>query len=135
MSTRCLICGAGECDGHHATGRAPNGRYLDPDVKLPLCHDHHELVGDDWRTLGVGDRKPRNLPKQDLSLIEQVELRLRRAAVVAGRLAAEHPDWPWLAALARALKRWADELARHIAAQDRRDPDWRTDSGFYPTTG
>ena len=55
--------------------------------------------------------------------------------LTVGRLAEAHPQHKWLATLARALKRWADELARDIAARDRRDPGWRSDPAFYPTQG
>ena len=135
MTSGCLWCGAGGCRGHHPTGRGPDGRYLDPDLKFPGCHDHHELSHDDWRTLEIDDSERAQEPEQRLCFIERVALRLRRLAVTAGRLAETYPQAKWLAAGARALKRWADELACFIVALDRRDPAWRSDPAFYPTEG
>ena len=135
MSPGCLVCGDVPCLGHHPTGRGPDDRYLDPDLRLPYCHDHHELCGDDWRTLGVEDSKRDREPERTLSLIERVERRLQRLAATVGRLAEAHPQHTWLTAGARALKRWADELTSFIAALDRRDPGWRSDPGFYPAQG
>jgi hypothetical protein len=135
MTARCLVCGATECLRHHPTGRGPDGRYLDPDLRLPYCHDNHELSHDDWRLLGIQAGEQGHVSERQLAFIERVELRLRRLAVTAGRMADAHPEHRWLAALARALKRWADELARDIAARDRRDAGWRSDPAFYPTEG
>ena len=135
MTPGCLWCGAPAWRGHHPTGRGPDGRYLDPELRLPYCHDHHELCGDDWRVLGIDDSKRGPAPARTLPLIERVELRLRRLAATVGRLADAHPQHEWLAALARALKRWADELASDVAARDRRDPGWRSDPRFYPAGG
>jgi hypothetical protein len=135
MTARCLTCGATECRGHHVTGRDPDGRYLDPDLRPPYCHDHHELSHDDWRTLGIQNVARGQEAAPQLTLVERVELRLRRLAAAAARQAAAHPEHQWIAALARALKRWADELARDIAARDRRDAGWRSDPAFYPTEG
>jgi hypothetical protein len=120
------------CRGHHPTGRGPDGRYLDPNLKLPYCHDHHELSHDDWRALWIDDSERDRQPERRLTFIERVERRLRRLAATVGRLAEAHPQHKWWAALARALKCWADELAHHLAAQDRRDPGWRSDPRFYP---
>jgi hypothetical protein len=135
MTPGCLRCGDAACRGHHPTGRGPDTRYLDPDLTFPSCHDDHELYHDDWRTLGIDDSQRRNDPEQRLAFIERVALRLRRLAVTAGRLAETYPQAKWLAAGARALKRWADELAWFISALDRRDPGWRSEPAFYPTEG
>ena len=135
MKPGCLVCGDPACQGNHPTGRGSDGRYLDPDLRLPYCHDHHELFHDDWRTLGIDDCKRAREPERTLSFIERVELRLRRLAATVGRVAEAHPQHKWLAALARALKCWADELARDIAVRDKRDPGWRSDPGFYPAQG
>jgi hypothetical protein len=135
MTPGCLWCGAAGCRGHHPTGRGPDGRYLDPDLTFPSCHDHHELSHDDWRALGIQDCEHGQEPGRPPSFIERVELRLRRLAATVGRLAEAHPQHKWLATLARALKCWADELARDIAVRDKRDPGWRSDPGFYPAQG
>ncbi len=135
MSPGCLVCGDPACRGHHGTGRGPDGQYLDPDLRLPYCHDHHELSHDDWRTLEIDDSEQSEEPEQRLCFIERVELRLRRLAATAARLAEAHPQHKWLAAGARAMKRWADELACFIAALDKRDPGWTSDPGFYPAGG
>jgi hypothetical protein len=135
VSPGCLVCGAAGCRGHHPTGRGPDGRYLDPDLTFPSCHDHHELSHDDWRALGIQDCEHGQEPGQRLAFIERVELRLRRLAATVGRVAEAHPQHKWLAAPARVLKRMADELACFIAALDQRDPGWRSDPAFYPTEG
>ncbi len=135
MSPGCVACGGAACLNHHPTGRDTDGRYLDPDLKFPSCHDDHELFHDDWRTLGVEDSKRGQDPERMLSFIERVALRLRRLAASVGRLAEAYPEQKWLAAGARALQRWADELACFIAALDRRDPGWRSDPAFYPARG
>jgi hypothetical protein len=105
-----------------------------------VCRDDHELVHDDWRTLGIDDRLSTNEREQaraagPLTFVERVEIRLRRTAVFFSRLAARHPGCPWLATMAEALKRWADELKRDTDARDRRDPGWRGDPAFYPSAG
>jgi hypothetical protein len=135
MTSRCPICGAHGRRAHHPTGRGPDGRYLDPELRLPYCHDHHELAHDDWRTLFIEDRELGQEPNRPLAFIERVELRLRRLAATVARLAEAYPQYQWLAALAGALKGWADELARDIAARDRRDEGWRSDPSLYPTDG
>ena len=135
MTAGCLWCGAPAWRGHHPTGRDPDGRYLDPDLKFPSCHDHHELSHDDWRTLEIEDSERGREPQKRLCFIERVALRLRRLAVTVGRFAEAYPRATWLAAGARALKRWADELGWFISALDRHDPGWRSDPGFYPAGG
>ena len=131
---RCVLCEAGDCSGHHLTGRDQNGHYLDPDLIVRHCHDHHTHAHDDWSVLGVQDppEKTKQAAAPPRPLIERVELRLRRLAVFFGRFAETHPESVWFAALARRCKRWADELRAHITAQDGRDPDWRSDPAFYP---
>ena len=135
MSTGCLICDARSVRAHHLTGRDADGRYLDPDLKLPCCHDHHELAHDDWRILNLQDPSEKEHSDAGLSFVERVERRLRRAASFMARLAEAYPQHAWIARTAQALKRWADELARDIAARDRRDAGWRSDPAFYPTEG
>jgi hypothetical protein len=51
---RCLVCGGPVNRRHHPTGRnLVNGHYMDPRFTFGVCHDHHELFHDDWRTLGI----------------------------------------------------------------------------------
>jgi hypothetical protein len=58
-----------------------------------------------------------------LTCPERVELRLRR---VAAFLASLGMPWTILTTpLAVAMKRWADELARHTRALDSHYPNWR----------
>ncbi len=65
---------------HHPIGRDHENQYIDPDLVMELCHDHHMLCHDDWHTLelvGIDHR---------LTLIERVELRLRRIAAALSRI-------------------------------------------------
>jgi hypothetical protein len=123
---RCVFCGRTAQRGHHVTGRDGDGAYFDPELVASSCHDDHELVHDDLKTLGLNDAA------HELSLFERVLLRLQRLSVNAARFAEAHPDWPWAARIAEALARWAAELERAIRHLDARDPGWRTDPGFYP---
>ncbi|MGH2965986.1 MAG: hypothetical protein ACRDMH_11475 [Solirubrobacterales bacterium] len=133
MSARCLVCGAEAWRGHHPSGRDPgSGRYLDPRFTVPACHDHHELFHDDWRALGIEDSAKAERGARPLTFVERAAWFFRRGSLLAGRLAAAYPEHPWIARLAEALKRRADELASDIAARDRRDPGWRRDPSFYP---
>jgi hypothetical protein len=129
MSVRCAYCDAEGAMRHHLTGRDPQLRYLDPRLTLPLCHDHHQLIHDDLRVVGVDD--PATGTSRRLPFVERVEWRLRRLAVALGRLARALPDWRWLGTLAASAKRWADELAWDIRVRDTRDPGWRDDPGYY----
>lgn len=129
MSLRCVYCGAEGALRHHLTGRDAQLRYLDPRLTLPLCHDCHQLVHDDLRTLDVDDPQDRAIEEQPL--VELVELRLRRLAVALGRIADALPDFTWLARLAETAKWWADHLRRDVTARDARDPGWRQDQRFY----
>jgi hypothetical protein len=124
----CEFCG-GLCERwHHPTGKGENGRYLDPEFVRPTCHDHHELVHDDAQTLGW-----EKLQGRPLTWFERVELRLRRWAAFLGRLEASSTLRTPYAVLAKTLLRWADELARGIAALDEDIPGWRWISAFYPS--
>ena len=71
----CAVCGRkGRWRGHHPTGRDNEDRHLDVELIVPLCHDHHMLCHDDWYTLDLAGIDGR------LTLIERVEVRLRRSA-------------------------------------------------------
>jgi hypothetical protein len=135
MGPQCLRCGAEpwpepfagpEVQGHHATGRDERGDYLDPELVLPFCHDCHQLVHDDWNTLGLADEERRQ------PLVAWIELRLWRLVAALERLREAAPGntlWPRLSQVAARIAR---ELAQHIRHLDERYPDWREDPGFYP---
>ena len=99
---------------------------------MPACHYHHQLLHDDWRAFGVQDPSGGQRGSRPLTFVERAALFFQRGALLAGRLAAAYPDHPWIAWLAKALKRCAYELALDIGAGDRRDPGWRSDPSFYP---
>lgn len=126
MSARCVWCGAQASRRHHPTGRDYAGQYLDADLTVPGCHDCHELVHDDRRTLSTQE------PSAALSWFDRMELRLRRGASDLARLAERHPQNPWIASFAAWLLRWADELAAGLRALDARVPGWRSDPAFFP---
>src|SRR4051794_33182501 len=111
----CAICGAEPCQGHHLTGTDADDRnYLDPDFIVPLCHDDHVLVHDDWHTHGL-QRAP-----ERLSHLELIELALRRIAVLVGRFAEAHADLTWAGGWAQAFDSMANKLAIDLQARDAR---------------
>ena len=122
----CLLCGAPSEDGHHVTGRDANETYLDPVFKAPLCHSCHELVGEDWNTVGVQDTAPAE------SFLDSLELRLTRTATFTGRVAepAPEPLRRFLLALASHLAAWSARLHEVIAALDQYLPAWRATPGI-----
>jgi hypothetical protein len=118
----CVICGRPSVDYHHVTQR-----QIDPDVVLPLCHDHHELMGDDWHTAGIP-------PETEApTVLHQLELGLRRWAMLIGR-AAVHPllapAAPLLRVLAAWMAKWAARLRACIAGLDQACPEWRQAPGL-----
>jgi len=116
----CAVCGKRvRMDGHHLTGRGPDGGYLDDDLVADLCHDHHELVGDDHRQQHIYD------PVQSLNVLERLEYRLRRVATFLARVA-RGTGVGWCTRLAGSLVRWATELRVVIIALDLGCPGWRT---------
>jgi hypothetical protein len=122
----CLFCGAPQERLHHPTGKDHRADYLDPQFRCPVCHTHHELLGDDRRTLGL------EVTERPLSFFERLEIRLRRVGSDLARLVERYPDNAMLAKFAAAVVRWADELAHALRQLDRRDPGWRHDPSFYP---
>jgi hypothetical protein len=126
MSAPCFGCGARASCHHHPTGRDCAERYLDADFTVAVCHDDHELLHDDRRTLGT------EKPAAALSWFERGELRLRRIASDLARMSELHPQSTWFARAANWLLRWADEIAQGLLALDARDPGWRSDPAFYP---
>jgi hypothetical protein len=121
-----IFCGRPAGRRHHPTAKDEQGRYLDPEFTVATCRDHHELLGDDRRTL---DLETTEFP---LTWLDGVEVRLRRMAIDAARLASSHPGNRWFALAADVLARWAGELAAFRCHLDERDPHWREDPGFYP---
>ena len=116
----CLVCGAPGDDRHHPTGRGPDGRYLDRQFTAAGCHDHHELWHDDLRSVGIDG------PAGGLTVLERFELRLRRLALLLGRLEGAGALHRLLRVLADVCVRWADELRAEIGRLDRAVPAWRT---------
>lgn len=104
MTEPCAMCGDPADDSHHLTGRGLGHAHLDPDLVAPLCHDDHELVHEDLRQEGL------DKPTAETAPARRVAFRLRRAAIFLARVADANPALGWLAPLAAALRRWADEL-------------------------
>lgn len=121
MNTVCPICGHPPERLHHVTGRGADGRYLDPDAVVGFCHDHHELIGDDGRTVGAVDEKA------DDTFLGSLELRMRRTAMLAGRVAqAAPPPFSWvLQVIATLLASWASSLAGSLEVLDQYSDGWR----------
>lgn len=122
-SIRCAICGDDGEDGHHLTGRGPDGEYLDPELVTDLCHDDHELAGEDLRQEGL------ERPLTGTTAVERIAYRLHRVGVFLARVAEEVPPFRWIVRLAVALRNWADELNRFTSALDAWNPAWRMAGG------
>lgn len=125
MSDACLLCPRCGRYWHHGTGRGAEGAYLDPGVKARLCVSCHPLVHEDWNTAGVRDRVT------PTTFLDSLQLRLRRTALLLGRLAPTVPE-PYgqlVAGLAEAMAGWAGRLAIALAALDATFPAWRKTPG------
>jgi hypothetical protein len=116
--TRCAICGAVAEDAHHLTSRGLNLSHLDPNLKVPLCHDCHELQGDDRRHQGI------EKPLRSTNPLEIVERSARGVGVFLGRLGAA-TEFSWCLLLAAACVSWAETLHGVITALDRWNGGWR----------
>src|SRR5437016_6562248 len=114
--TPCVFCGAPSVAGHHPTGRDSDGRYLDPDFKVPACHDDHYLTHDDWYAFGLDNSAGLR------TSIEIMEMAMRRLGVLCARLT---PQGEVFAGLARWFARNADLLRELIDTFDQRCPGWR----------
>ncbi len=114
----CAICGGSVERLHHLTGRGPDGRYLDPELQVGVCHDDHELAHDDLRHDGT------DKPLRVVCVFEGVAYRLERVAAFLSRVA-EHAPLAWIAKLARSMRQWAGELRGGIARLDALNPAWR----------
>ena len=125
MSDACLLCPRCGRSWHHGTGRDAEGAYLDPDLKARLCASCHPLVHEDWNTASVRDRIT------PTTFLDSLQLRLRRTALLLGRLAPTIPE-PYrqpVAGLAEAMASWATQLALALAAFDATFPTWRKTPG------
>ncbi len=113
MST-CARCSAPAVEAHHPSGRV-NSTYLDADFTIDLCLACHRSEHRIRAALDLDKVAPS-------SLVEVVEVALRRVAVTLGRLA----DGPaWITRLAEACRRWADLLAMASTHLDHHHPGWR----------
>jgi len=119
----CAMCGQPADDDHHLTGRGSDGKYLDPELTAPLCHDCHELVGDDLR--GEDLEKP----LRKVTIPERVAHCLDRTGVLLSRVA-EIPPLSWIGRLAGACHRWAWLLWGFVAALDAWNRGWRSAPGM-----
>jgi hypothetical protein len=121
MSARtCIVCGRSADDDHHLTGSV-----LDPMLLLPHCHDHHELMHDDWWTAGVGAKRRRGVEMEPApaTFLDGLYLRLRRLALWLGRLA--EASRPISGPLAAAVAGWSTDLLRCLNALDAGWASWR----------
>ena len=126
--TACAVCGrVGRWQHHHLTGRDHTGSYLDPDLTVPLCHDHHTLCDDDLAHPrqphpGCGAHPDRTgrvaappQPPPDSRASPPTVTAIRSLACSPQCWSGGRTSWPAFAAIStRCL------------------PDWRLDRGFYP---
>jgi len=109
----CTRCSAPAVEAHHPSGRIA-GTYLDAGFTIGLCLECHRGEHAIRAALDLDTAAP-------ASLVEVVEVALRRVAVTLGRF--EGPAW--VANLAEACRRWADLLGRAAALLDHHHPGWR----------
>lgn len=102
----CALCPKPAVHLHHLSGRDPNHLRLDPDLKIPLCFNHHVLVHNLLR--GQGIDVPGRAPW--IGPADAMAFRLKRLAVMFGLYADRHDDpiWPLLAVHHR---EWGDLLS------------------------
>lgn len=113
----CARCSAPAVETHHPSGRIA-GAYLDPGFTVDLCLDCHRGEHAIRAALDLDKAAP-------ASLVEVVEVALRRVAVTLGRF-----NGPvWLDGLAEACRRWADLLAEAVAVLDVHHAGWRLAAG------
>jgi hypothetical protein len=120
---RCAICGGDPEDDHHLTGRGSDGEQLDDELVAGLCHDDHELLHEDLRQDGL------DKPLRASTIFERVARRLQRVGVFLARVAEGVLPFRWIAGIAAALGRWADELNSSVCALDAWNPGWRLAEG------
>lgn len=120
----CARCSTVAVEAHHPSGRIA-GAYLDPAFTLDLCLDCHRGEHAIRAALDLDKAAP-------ATLVEVVEVALRRVAVTLGRLGAEPL---WAARLAEACRHWADLLAEAATRLDHDRPGWRLATGSQPNRG
>lgn len=128
MAEQCLLCGLAAAERHHPTARVAGDRspYLDAELRLPVCHDEHQLFGDDQKR--DADLEP-DLTDPGATSLDWLLVRLRRLAASGGRCAEATSNETlkaFIALLAAHVERWANQLATAIAGLDRAAPAWRT---------
>jgi len=124
----CIVCGAPAADDHHLVGAR-----IDGELTAGHCHDHHELVHDDWWTGGVGAKRSLGSQvdqDQPATFLHRLLFALRRLAMWLGRLAERGLFLPVSESLAAALARWAAGLSQCIAALDAELPGWQATPGL-----
>jgi len=113
FDTECLFsCGRPVLQWHHLTGRGRNGPYLDPDLKVPLCHRHHVLVHHDLRQQDV-DTPPTDVLWTPMAA---TAYRLSRLAPFYARWA-DYADHEFLRPLAAATAVDADRVYTDLRQQ------------------
>jgi hypothetical protein len=128
MSTRaCVVCGRPASDDHHVSGR-----QLDPELSFWHCHNHHELMHDDWNTAGVPAKSQKRDDDQHAppTRLHAIQTALQRLAMWLGRLHTADICTPLLGPLAAAVERWATILRGCIDALDASQPGWRESPGL-----
>lgn len=133
MSDFVCWCGAPAEELHHPTARvAGDGSpYLDPGFRVPACHDDHALIYDDQRRMA--DLEP-DLARDDVTILDRLEVRLRRIAAFVGRVGEVFQIAGLIAlliVLASHVEHWANDLAAAIAILDAAVPGWRTLPGIH----
>jgi hypothetical protein len=124
MNRPCEFCGGPADQLHHCTGRDHEDQYLDPMLVLPSDHDCHVFVHDDWRHEEIDELK------QPRSIVEYIEIRLRRLAMNLARIDQRSGGGTFWGLLAEAVMRWAEELEDHVRLLDNHYPGWRLKEGF-----
>lgn len=109
----CARCCAPAVEAHHPSGRI-GGRYLDAGFTVGLCLGCHRSEHAIRAALDLDKAAP-------ASLVEVVEVALRRVAVTLGRF--EGPAW--VAGLAETCRHWADLLGHFVSNLDAALPVWR----------
>ena len=132
MSDFVCWCGAPAEELHHPTGRVAGegSPYLDPGFRAPACHNDHALIYDDQRRMV--DLEP-DLTQTDATILDRLEVRLRRVAAFVGRVGEAigiAALIALMAGLATHVERWANELGSAIAILDAAMPGWRTLPGI-----
>jgi len=102
----CVFTGRAADHLHHATGRGPDGRYLDADLVVPLARRMHVVEHAALRRSGL----------DEVTRVSPTVLRLRRAGHLLVRLGEHHGEGsvtlpaPSVRALGRMLGEVADDI-------------------------